>query len=152
MASNDTVKKDMKIAALGGAGLPLSVVAREAGVSVGHAQYTLETKIERNPALGSIYDQFREEMRPVIQNIVRVALARLADRIGGKNVEIRDLVAVYNILSAHAGLGDPNNTGVTTTQRATVDTSNPDVLKAIRAHLVTERTEQNKQLAAREKT
>lgn len=143
----------MKIAALGGTGLPLHAVAREAGVSVGHAQYTLETKVEKNRnGLGDVYDEFREEMRPVLQNICRIALTRLFEKIQGKHVEIKDLVAVYNIISGQAGLtSDAGSSTVTQTRTATVDLKNPANIKALREALSTERVEQTKALASGEK-
>ena len=145
--------KDLKIAALGGAGLPLAAVAREAGVSKGHAQYTLETKVATNKnGLGDVYEQFREEMRPILQDIVRLALGKMLVKIQSSRVELKDLVSVYNILSGHAGLtSDDGSSTVTRTQTARVNLSNPENIKALREALSVERAEQSKALTSGEK-
>jgi hypothetical protein len=138
--------REMKIAALAGAGVSLKEVAAQTGSSLSSVKLLMAEKVEKNiDGLGDIYQDFRRQIGPIIEALITKTLRRLNEKLDAKGVQIRDLVSVYRELAPAAGMDGHNNSQETRTRIARVDLSNPEMVKALRGALAVERVEVEKE-------
>lgn len=134
--------RDRRIAALSGAGIPLSEVARVTGTTDRSVQYVMREKIERNvDGLGDIYREFKREMMPTIHRLVAKTLYKLDKRLDSNRLDAKELIAVLKEVAPMAGLLDTSDGDtLKTTAIARLDLSKPENIRALKEAASLERS------------
>jgi hypothetical protein len=146
---SEETEKQAIAAGLAGAGLSLRQVAGVTGISIAGVRTIVNEKVPSNvDGLGDIYAEFRNTTRPIIQSILLKTLSRIDRELDGKKVSLRDLVTIFRGMSGAVGVKEAPTETRSSTEIRRVDLSKPELVKALREALHTERGEQMKELKA----
>lgn len=140
--SDRAERKRTTIAALHGAGIHLSEIARVTGLQRTSVSWIIEQRLNHDENLQDIYKAFRDEVRPLIRSILAKAFAHLDLKLSrrAKDTSITDLVRVIKEVGTVAGFFDGGQSAAPGGKvTARIDTTDPNVVQNVMEAMKKER-------------